>query len=221
MGLKIGYYFEFKGTKRELVCKMEKLQRRFKDMPVERIREIHRIEKATFERTSDFWENMLGFGMLLNHYKRPGLGDDSLWEKRRNRIQKSGNGLCFVVDIGPGCESFTVFFGRLGNGKVWRGMGCTKTQYAEHFVDAHTLVIRLLDICRDEGILEKVNDDGGYWETRDLKVLAENINASTEFMKLASKALTQIGEKKLFIVHNSIDECANYVNVKDKEPRIT
>lgn len=217
MGLKIGYNFTFKGTKKELLAKLEKLQEQFKDMPVEKVKKVLEIEKASFEQGSDFWEHMLGYMMLLNHYKRPGLGNDRLWDQRRERILKLGNGLCFVVDVGPGCESFTVFLGRLGNGKVWRGMGCTKTQYAEYFVDAHTLVVRLLDICQEHGILERVNDDGGYWETRDLKVLAENINASTEFMKLASKVLPQILGKKLVVVHNEVDKCANYMHVKGEK----
>lgn len=219
MGLKIGYHFEFRGTKRQLLQNMKKLQERFRDMPVERVREIHEIKKVSFEQGSDFWEYMLGFSMLLNHYKGRHPGDDALWDKRQERISRSGNGLCFIVDVGPGCESLTVLFGRLGKGKVWRGMGCTKTQYAEHFVKAHTLVIKLLDICREEGILEQVNDEGDYWETRDLEVLAENINASTAFMKIASKALRKIGEKKLFVVHNSIDDCANYVTVKGKKKK--
>ena len=217
MGLKIGYHFEFRGTKKELLERMKALQERFRDMPVERVREIHEVRTAAFEQGSDFWEHMLGFMMMLNHYRHPGFGNDQLCDKRKDRIRKSGNGVCFIVDIGPGCESFTVFFGRFGNGKVWRGMGCTKTQYAEHFVDAHTLVVRLLDICQEYGILKSVNDDGGYWETRDLTVLGENINASTNFMKLVSKALPQILGEDHLIVNNAVDRCANYMDVKDKK----
>lgn len=217
MGLKIGYYFEFRGSKNQLLKKIEKLQVRFKETPVERVREIHEIEKAEFEQGTEFWENILGFAMVLNHYKGRHPGDDYLWDDRKERIRKSGNGLCFIVDVGPGCESFTVLFGRLGNGKVWRGMGCTKTQYAEPFVDAHTLVIRLLDICKEEGVLERVNDDGGYWETRDLAVLAENINASTEFMKIVSKALPRILGDDTVIVENAVDKCANYMQVDRKD----
>jgi len=140
-----------------------------------------------------------------------------LSDHRKQRIARSANAVSLSVDVGDGCEYFRITLGRLGDSKAWRGMDCTKTQFADHFVNAHTMVIRLLDLCKEAGILENVSDEGSYWETRDLKVLAENINASTEFMKIASKALTQIGEKKLFVVHNAIDKCANYMNVKSEE----
>lgn len=248
MGLKIGYYFKFNGSKKELLCKVRDLRNRFKHVDVSRVMDVHEITQATFERGSDHMEYMLGFMMLLNHFEKTvpekkqielldriggmnRLKDmpvrirnryaklqvqvDGIWEGRKRRIAQSGNGIYFNVDVGNGCEYFAVMLARLGNGTVWRGMGCTKTQYAVPFVESHLTVVYMLDLCKESGILERVEDQGGYWESRDLKVLAENINASTEFMKIASKALQQIGEKKLFVVHNAIDECANYVNAKE------
>jgi len=253
MGLKIGYYFAFKGIKGDLVKKVANVAIRCKrELSIKHVETIKHIPRCTFERTLNWRESHLGYMMLLNHFKKTAIekqfiallekaGDmksidslspsdkwqynslkrenDELWNRRKERIIRSGNGICLGVHVGKGCEPFRVILARLGKGQIWRGMDCTKTQYAEHFVEAHTLVIRMLDLCKEEGILEKVEDQGGYWETRNLNVLAENINASTEFMKMASKALTHIGEEKLFIVHNAIDHCANYMNIKDNQER--
>ena len=80
---------------------------------------------------------------------------------------------------GEECEPTDLVLARYPLEEGWSGAGFTKTQYATHFVEAHLLVIAALDACRAEGILEKVVDEGGFWETRDLEVLATNINRST------------------------------------------
>ena len=58
-----------------------------------------------------------------------------------------------------------------------------KTQFASNpgvggianFVRCHLAVIRLLDQAKALGILESVNDEGGYWENRDVKALVETV----------------------------------------------
>jgi hypothetical protein len=65
----------------------------------------------------------------------------------------------------------------------WSWACFCKTQYSsnptqggvENFVRCHLLVIRLLDRAKELGILEKVVDEGGYWEKRDVKALVETV----------------------------------------------
>jgi hypothetical protein len=65
----------------------------------------------------------------------------------------------------------------------WSWAAFCKTQYAsnptaggvEHFLTCHLSVVRLLDAARDLGILGEVWDEGGYWESRDVKALAETV----------------------------------------------
>ena len=45
------------------------------------------------------------------------------------------------------------------------------SQYSAHFLDAHLAVISMLDLCREAGTVERVLDDGGYYESRDLEIL--------------------------------------------------
>jgi hypothetical protein len=64
---------------------------------------------------------------------------------------------------------------------VWVGSDSPKTQYASlpthggtpHFIKAHLQIIAVLDIGREMGVVVRVDDDGGYWEARDIKKLLE------------------------------------------------
>lgn len=58
----------------------------------------------------------------------------------------------------------------------WQFHSFCKTQYAgehgwENFFKCHRLVISLLDFWRGLGVRVKVNDEGGYWETRSVEKL--------------------------------------------------
>jgi hypothetical protein len=67
--------------------------------------------------------------------------------------------------------------------KGWSWKSFCKTQYAsdpalggvENFLRCHLSVIHLLDHARALGILEEVKDEGGYWEKRDVRSLAEEV----------------------------------------------
>jgi hypothetical protein len=65
----------------------------------------------------------------------------------------------------------------------WSWGSFCKTQYAsnpdcggvENFLRCHLLVIRILDRARDLGILESASDEGGYWQKRDVQLLAREV----------------------------------------------
>ena len=137
--------------------------------------------------------------------------------RHEERIAQSGNGFSLYVDVGEGCETFEVMLGRFGNGKIWRGLRFTKTQYAEHFVSCHLAVIKMLDLCKEAGILKSVEDEGHYYETRSLEVLAENINYHTGMLKAISKALTAPAGKKGMVLVSNVERSANYVVVQKKK----
>lgn len=66
----------------------------------------------------------------------------------------------------------------------WSWSSFCKTQYAsnpeyggfQNFLKCHELVIKLLDAAQELGILEEVYDEGGYWEHRDRRVLAQSVS---------------------------------------------
>ena len=140
------------------------------------------------------------------------------WERRVERIRKSANGLLLTVDVGEGCESFDIMLGRMGNGRIWKGQRFTKTQYATHFHTAHLAVCEMLDLCRDAGILKSVQDDGHFFENRNIQELAKNINKWTESTRMIADALKSAGERKGFNVVASIDKATNIMKVTKKKP---
>lgn len=74
--------------------------------------------------------------------------------------------------------------------------GDTKTQYADEFMKVHSGVVRMLDVLKPHMQGLKVDDDGGFWETRDVDKLAEEVGA----YNLMIGGLTQaIGEKGLTV----------------------
>lgn len=71
----------------------------------------------------------------------------------------------------------------------WRWSSCCKTQYAsdpacggvENFLRCHLCIVRLLDFIRKTGLGEvEVQDEGGYWEHRDLEKLAREVGQWNE-----------------------------------------
>jgi len=64
---------------------------------------------------------------------------------------------------------------------VWTWNSFCKTQYAyeyggvENFVKAHLLVVNALDIAKSLGFRVEVEDEGEYWESRNLTKLLETL----------------------------------------------
>jgi hypothetical protein len=150
-------------------------------------------------------------------YRRLRDKADEIWRRRRDRIKQSGNGFVLRVDIGEGCENFVLMLGRIGKGKLWRGTRYTKTQYAVHFVDAHLTVIKILDLCKEAGILKNVHDEGEFWQTRDLEVLAKNINESTATILAVGAMLKGPAKKAGFTMQSAIDKSMNLMQVRGRK----
>lgn len=81
----------------------------------------------------------------------------------------------------------------------WCWFNLCKTQYAsnpkyggiEHFLKCHLLIIQILDEAQRLGILQKVADDGTYWENRDPEAL---IKALEKHNTLVAAIVGRIGD---------------------------
>jgi len=79
----------------------------------------------------------------------------------------------------------------------WRWWGCCKTQYAsnpavggtEAFLACHLRLVSLLDEAAGMGVLGEVTDESGYWEKRDVGLLAKEVARWTAVMAAAVGAL--------------------------------
>lgn len=97
--------------------------------------------------------------------------------------EEANFGLClYPATIEVPFDSRTTKRIRTGLGK-WSWSSCCKTQYAsnqdcgglENFIRCHLVVVKLLDQAAEIGVLKEVRDEGGFWQKRDLKALAQEI----------------------------------------------
>jgi hypothetical protein len=51
-----------------------------------------------------------------------------------------------------------------------------------NFLQCHLTVIAMLDKAKELGCLAEVNDEGGFWEKRDLKALVQEIGSWNEMI---------------------------------------
>ncbi len=114
---------------------------------------------------------------------------------------------------GEECDTTNLVLARYPGEEGWSGQGNTKTQYAVRLVESHLLVLAALDACKAAGILKEVEDEGGFWETRDLKTLARNINASTDMIQRVCGSLKQALENR---VESPIDTSRGCVRVSGR-----
>jgi hypothetical protein len=108
----------------------------------------------------------------------------------------------FTAWPGEGCESsnfglcqypavIATCHGPLKTGlSGWNWSSFCKTQYASnpecggvpHFLQCHLTVIAMLDKAKELGCLERVSDEGGFWEKRDLPALVQEIGSWNEMI---------------------------------------
>ena len=94
--------------------------------------------------------------------------------------------VCFPVWPGKRCEPAAFGLCKLPATEGWQWSYSCYTQPAsrpehggvENFLRCHLAIIGLLDAIKGAGLAQvEVRDDGGYWDRRDLKKLAETVQA--------------------------------------------
>ncbi len=73
---------------------------------------------------------------------------------------------------------------------AWRWGSFCKTQYASNtacggvtnFLRCHLAVIKMLDHAQGLGILDRVSDEGGFWEKRNVRTLAQEVGQWNEMI---------------------------------------
>ena len=211
MGLTIHFELGCSGSAGDVKHKLEEVRNQVEDLPIEEVSPLVELDWA--DESQDTNEALR---WLKVQYER----DEPIDEHTTKRVPPA-EGYGFVIYVGEGCESLNIALTRLHDEEMWSGRAFCKTQYAREFLKCHLLVIAVLDLCKAEGILKSVNDEGGYWETRDINVLAKSINESSALLADFSKFLKNSLPKDLPI-KAEIDECQNYViteDMKRKEKR--
>ena len=208
MGLTVGFEFEFRGSEKDAREKLFYIRDKVKKLPVEDVGLLVTLDWK--HGTKDVNEQI---GWMKIQYTRSVRKSDGCWMSTRPEV-----GYGFVINVGAGCEPMNIALTRLKRESIFKGKAFCKDQYAKDFIKCHLLIISILDICKDEGILKSVEDEGGYWDSRDLSVLAENINASTMVLEQFSKMLKQMAPPGVEIV-SAVDKSKNYVCIDKREEK--
>lgn len=228
MGLTIHYTVEFKGTTKQLQKKLEKIRQACRDLPFEEVGEVqtvritrdmikiwewlqHRLSHPNNTQDDIEMRNLIMEQMGVTAWKMVELGE---WQQEDNRywkVVKPTTMVSLFIWPGEGCESAELNFQRI-RGK-FRCKSFCKTQYAEEFARCHLLVVKLLDILKAEGFTVDCYDEGGYYDTRDMKVLAKNINESTAMIAGILGGLKSAVEDRGMVVGSPIEKCKNIMRV--------
>jgi len=95
----------------------------------------------------------------------------------------------------------------------WKWSSFCKTQYAndprcgglQNFLRGHLLVIAALDKAKEIGFEVMVNDEGGYWEKRDVEALSKEIGEWDAFIAGMSVALGQAMKGSELTMESAMD----------------
>lgn len=226
MGLTIHYTIRFDGTKDELVEALQSIRKRCLDLPFKEVTtvDLKEITDKAIKTWNHFQDNQAYSvkqrDRAIAHY---GLTAWDIITSIENDAKFENSLLpCSMVSLelwtGEGCEGSNLAFHKRKRQKYWRCDSFCKTQYAEHFVRCHLLVIELLDIVKEtKGFtLTYVNDEGEYWETRDIKVLAKSINEYTTMIKSIFGTLKENLPEGMTL-ESGIEGSENYIKVKDSQ----
>ena len=226
MGLTVHYTINFNGTQKRLIDKLGTIRNACLDLPFEEVGVVE-TTKITKNHIKVFnWlqsneipnntdKNLEMRNLILqmigtNIEQMIQLGEWKHEDKRHWKEQKPTTIVQLPLWPGEGCEASDLIFEK--RGKQWICSSFCKTQYATNFVQCHLLVINLFDMLKNEGFEVDIYDEGDYWETRDLKVLGENINESTAMISsMAETFKKHFGAKNM---EAPIDNCKNYMKTE-------
>ena len=215
MGLTIHYRFQMNGRSvRDTRRLVEQLRQRALDLPFKEVGEIIDVsgDAADFQKVAadDPHRWLL---IQSQHDVRRGRYSYGIPPKRviafstfpGDGCEPANFGLCLfpgVIEV----EDHDVWPHRKrrlrtgAKGRTWASF--CKTQYAsnpdcggvENFLRCHLSVVALLDHAKALGILADVDDEGGYWQKRDVKALAQEVGEWNEMIAVtAGRLKDQIG----------------------------
>ena len=189
MGLTIHYHLKSDTTSpakaRQLV---KQLRQRAMDIPFKSVGEIveYHGRDADFEQRAnhdpDRWM-LVQAGQYVEkdgyHYRVPPKHLIAFNTDPGDGAEQANFGLAMYPGVITGHDGRRVRTGLKG----WSWSSFCKTQYASHpelggvenFLRCHLSVVKLLDAANELGILEEVDDEGEFWDRRDVKALSEEV----------------------------------------------
>lgn len=200
MGLTVHYSFESKNSQDEVISRLDHLTKAARAFGFVEVSPVYQMP-TDFQKLSNDDPRRWG-AIQYQKYIRYG----KKCPHHRNGKMEGGNCSCgydenplggwFIsVYPGEGCEEMNIGLCKYPSTKEghWEGKSFCKTQYATDFISCHLKVISLLDEAKEIGILKSVDDEGKYWETRDLNILVSELQAYDDSVRSISDMLQKAG----------------------------
>ena len=197
MGLTIHWELEFQGTVEEAREKVEMMHDIASVMPFAEVKDIVYLKGDECDYLKVGRDHPHRW-LLIQSRKSVEIEPGKRW-----RDVSATEIIAFATWPREGCEEANFGLCRYEGFDGWFWHSFCKTQYAsevstEHFVKCHLLVVGLLDYAKKIGLVKDVSDEGGYWEKRDAKALAETVGEWNEMIAgLAGRLQRAFGKENL------------------------
>ncbi len=104
----------------------------------------------------------------------------------------------------------------------WRWASFCKTEYASdpacggmpNFLQCHLAVIALLDKAKELGCVAEVDDEGGFWEDRDIQALVQKAGTSNELLAALCGKLKDLAGERGGAIESPIAEYPNFEHLE-------
>lgn len=213
------------------------LHRRATDLPLARVGNIVELEGAACEINRRDRDDP---GRWLLMQARQYCEDRSHGDEGRSYPVYPCHIIAFSTSPGEGCEEANFGFCRYpesvqvpdpdqpGRSRKlrtqldgWHWRSSCKTQYAsspsfggvENFLRCHLSVVAVLDYAQSLGILGTVTDEGGFWENRDVRALAQQVGDWNEMIAGV------VGQLKDALGPNFVAQITKFPNFEQLEAR--
>ncbi len=199
MGLTIYYSFKTRGNAARAQALLRALHEEANDLPLQGLSRVVDL----WGEQCDYHQRLPGDPLRWLLIQAEAITQDGRFRARPLRV------IAFTAWPGEGCKG--AHFGlcqypsllETDEGLVqtglsdWRWSSFCKTQYAFdptqecilNFLRCHLNVICLLDKAKAQGCLDRVSDEGGFWESRDLQALAQRVGASHDMVSTLCRRL--------------------------------
>ncbi len=181
MGLTLHYQFAAAARKADEVRAMvEALRAYAKSLPFERVSEMIELKGEECIFAGEVEDPHAWLKIQATRYVLETEGDTTYAKEEIPPIHL----IAFTVRPGQGSEAVNFGLCRYAEETSdWSWSSGCKTQYASNpsmgdvanFLKCHLGLIEVLDKAKEMGILERVMDEGKYWEERDVEALTKEV----------------------------------------------
>ncbi len=232
MGLTIHYLLKARGSDARARKLIDALRQAAQDLPFKEVAEIMDLsgEQCDFNKRDQEDPLRWLFIQATKHVDLPVSESEKRQGVSRSKRVRPERLLAFTAWPGEGCEESNVGLcqypsvvqtetGPIKTGlSDWRWGSFCKTQYASdpacggvpNFLQCHLSIIALLDKAKELGCLGEVNDEGGFWESRDVQALAHQVGSWNEMLAAFAGKLKDQASRGPVSVESAITRFPNF-----------